>query len=309
MLPRVDVSFIILNYNSSEFTISCVQSIITHTSNRLSCQIIIVDNNSNENEFKKLARLPELPHLKVIRSKINLGFSAGHMFGIQFAEAKYYFFLNNDCILLNDCASILFDFCEQNSTVGLCSPQLYTKTMERHATFDYFPTLRTKFLGIDLLRLFSKEKYPFKNKTYEDPVKVDLVSGSALFVNARAFYDVGGFDTNYFFYCEEEDLALRLSKAEYEVYLVPAACAQHFGAGSSDRSTSLKVEFYISFLYFYRKHYGYLNTQLLKVYLFFKLMKKALADKYYFELSLFILSGAHLKNSLRHRQKIRPHDF
>lgn len=303
----LNVSVIIINYNSSFYTCQCVESILKYTSHDLNYQIVIVDNNSEIQDYNLLSALSENPKIKIIRSKFNLGFSGGHMFGVQFTEAPYYFFLNNDCLFLNDCLSILYSFCEANEKVALCSPQLFSEKMEKVCSFNYFPTLATKFLGTGILRFLSKKNYPDRRESYDKPLKVDLVSGSTLFVRVDAFFEIGGLDTNYFLYCEEEDLALRFSKKSYDVFLVPEAQTQHFGGGSTKKNLDIEKEFYISFLYFYRKNYGILRTQLLKVYLFLNLSRKFFKNAKYRKLLLFVLFGAHLADSLRHKQKARTY--
>lgn len=308
LVENLDVSVIIINYNSSAYTIQCVQSIFKKTSKKLNYQIVIVDNNSEKQDCDRLSVLSVNSKVKIIRSKFNLGFSGGHMLGIQFADAPFYFFLNSDCLLLNDCLSVLSAFCKKNKNIALCAPQLFSETMEKVRSFDYFPTLATKFLGVGILRFFSKKTYPDRKKFPKVPLKVDLVSGSTLFVRADIFFEIGGFDTNYFLYCEEEDLALRFSKKRYDVFLVPEAQTQHFGGGSTTKSLDIDKEFYISFLYFYRKHYGFLSTQLLKAYLFMKLFRKSFKNAKYSKLAFFVLGGADLSNSLRHKQKVRSLD-
>jgi len=125
-----------------------------------------------------------------------------------------------------------------------------------------------------------------------------------MFVRKEAFNIIGGFDTNFFLYCEEEDLAIRMHKNNYDVYLLPDAKNKHFGGASSPASYDIRKEFYISFLYFYRKHYGFIKTEVLRLLLFLRVVRKSLSRKDNFKLSFFILSGAHMKNSLRHKQKI-----
>ena len=119
------VSVILINYNSSEYTKACIESITTHASSNIKYEIIVVDNNSEPEDFYKLQELEFDDKIKLVRSKINLGFAGGNMYGVQFTKAEYYFFLNNDCELQNDCLSILHSFCESNRQVGICSPQMY----------------------------------------------------------------------------------------------------------------------------------------------------------------------------------------
>jgi GT2 family glycosyltransferase len=297
-----DISVITINYNSSAYTIDCVRSIIKHTPDVLNYNIIVVDNNSAVEDFNKLSVLSEDSQVRVVKSNINLGFSGGNMLGVRQSSPKYYFFLNNDCLLLNDSLSVLLDFCNDHADVALCSPQLYSEGMHPQSSFDYFPTLSSKLLGTGILRLFKPGKFPRKHANRTEPFAVDVVSGSAMFVRAEAFDRVGGFDTRYFLYCEEEDLALTLSRQGYETFVIPTAKVQHFEGGSTERSLEIEKEFYISYLQFYRKHFGGFKTQILKTYLVIKLLKRSFKDPKKRQLATFVMSGADSSHSLRHRQ-------
>lgn len=299
-----DVAIIIINYNSSRYTIDCVDSIIEKTSPAVKYLIVVVDNNSRAEDYIQLEQIGNMPQVKLFRSKVNLGFSAGNMMGVQFAAARYYYFLNNDCLFINDCLRILFEFCEQHPNVALCSGQMYDEKMDPQVTFVYFPTLSSKLLGTGFMRLFYPSRFPKRKSTYTQPLKVDLVSGSSMFVRSAVFEEIGGFDTTYFFYCEEEDIALRIYGKKYDTYLVPEARFQHLGGKSTHRNLLIEKEFYISFLYLYRKHYGRFKTILMQVFLFFKLARKTFRHRNFMILAFFVLSGAPLYKSLRHQQKI-----
>ena len=54
-----DIAAILINYNSSNFTISCVESILEKTSNEIKLQLVIIDNNSNETDYLSLSNFIE----------------------------------------------------------------------------------------------------------------------------------------------------------------------------------------------------------------------------------------------------------
>jgi GT2 family glycosyltransferase len=298
--PRKDVAVIIINYNSSRFTLDCIESITSKTSADSTYEIIIVDNASKPEEVIQLKILEGHPHLQLIYSDVNLGFGNGNMLGAERTDARYLFFLNNDCVLLNDCLKILKDFCDNDSSVGLCGAQLYSEKSERIRSFGYLPTPALKFLGPAVLRLFAPKRYPKRDKEYKYPVKVDLVSGSGLFFSNTAFREIGGFDPNLFFYCEEEDLGQRLRKKKLHVYFVPDAKYIHFIGGSSLQNFVMLQEYYISLMYFFRKHYSAIAYFFLKLFYCIKFLKKSLKDKRYFPFVGFIFRGAPMKESLRY---------
>jgi GT2 family glycosyltransferase len=305
---KYDVAIILINYNSSEYTVKCISSILEKTSPNLSYGISIIDNASDEKDYQnltdKLSKIDSDRHCHLFRSKINTGFSSGNMLGVQFITADYYFFLNNDCLLKNDCIDILYKFCENNADTALCSPQLYDENGTHQPCINYFPFLITKIFGIGILKLTYKDHFFKRKNIYKEPVPVDIVSGSQMFIRAKVFNEIGGFDTNFFLYCEEEDIALKVANKGYLTYLVPEAKNMHVGGGSTTASLDIKKEFYISFLYLYRKHFGFLKTQILKSIIFLRLLKKSFKDSDNLELAIFVLKGAHMKHSLKYRQPV-----
>lgn len=304
-----DVAVILINYNSSDYTIDCIASVCQHTNTKLRYGIVIIDNASAADDYQNLVKQlsdfdQKLP-LQLFRSRINTGFSGGNMLGLQFISAKYYFFLNNDCQLQNDCLNILHDFCEQEPAAALCSPQLYNENGEHQPCFGYFPYLSTKIFGLGILKFSYGKRFIQRKDLYHEPVRVDVVSGSQMFVRADAFHALGGFDTTFFLYCEEEDIALRVFYQGYFTYLVPAAKNIHKGGASTTASLDIKKEFYISFFYFYRKHFGFFKQQTLKLILMIRLFRKSFASIENFKVLIFVAAGAHFKHSLKHKQQVQ----
>jgi GT2 family glycosyltransferase len=140
------VSVIIINYNSSEYTIACIRSIIDLTPVDLPYEIIVVDNNSQIADFENLSNnIPDFHVVKLIKSKINLGFAGGNTLAMNYSDAQYVFFLNNDCLLLNDNLGILCRFMEENPDAGTCTAQMYSCDKPFHHSFNYFTTLKLNF--------------------------------------------------------------------------------------------------------------------------------------------------------------------
>ncbi len=297
-----DVAVSIINYNSSSHTLACVESIHTHTRPELGLQILVIDNASHPDDRRALEPLRVHGDVIVVRSDRNLGFAGGHMKLFELCKARYFFILNNDCVLLNDAIGRLVDFCDSREDVGVCAPRLHAADGTPVAGYDYLPSLAVRFLGAGLMRLLRPGQYRKRRADFDEPRAVDVVTGSALFCPSGRFRQIGGLDTNFFLYCEEEDLALRLHGAGLKRYLVPAAKVKHHGGGSTRHSMEIEREFYISFLYLYRKHYGPLRTRVLQLYLAVKLWRRARRRPELKGLASFVLKGAPMSESLRHRQ-------
>ena len=108
---KLDLAIVIINYNSSEFSQKCIQSILENTTSTISYEIIIVDNASKNRDYEALKNYIsnlENTNITLYRSRINTGFGGGNMYGVQFAHANYYLFLNNDTLLIKDPIKICF---------------------------------------------------------------------------------------------------------------------------------------------------------------------------------------------------------
>ncbi len=298
------ISVILLNYNSSRFTLDCVDSIIEKTQST-DYEIIVVDNNSTPDDFAALQPLAQQPRLTLVRSAVNLGFAGGNTLGVQHANphAEFYYFLNNDTLLRTDVLTQLSDFLNQNPGAGLCGAKMFDGDGKRQQSFFYLPTVTSKLLGHGVARLFRPGAYPSTKLVYTAPVQVPVIAGSTLFCRASAFNAVGGFDTAHFLYYEEENLSKRLQQAGWSAWFVPAAEFTHFTGKSTRRSFDVEKEYYISIFHYFRRFHSWPERVLFRVYYTIKNAKKVFRDPIFGRLAWFILCGSPMKESLRYRQE------
>lgn len=303
-----DIAVIIINYNSSDFTINCVNSIIEKTSKNINYQIIVVDNASKKEDFLNLSnKISAIAYnkLQLVRSKINTGFGGGNMFGVQFSNARYLAFVNNDSIFMNDCLDIIYNQMENNTEYGICGPMCYKEDGSILPTLDHFASPIKELFGRSFLEKRNPEKYPNRKKEYTKPQKGQFVSGSFMMLKADDFNTVGGFDTNIFLYYEETDLCKRLQKIDKFAYLIPDAKFIHYHGASTPKSIAIKTELKISLLYVIRKHYGYLWYKFFLIFLSTRYFFSSVFKPKYWNLFFVLLSGAHLSNSLKQKQEIK----
>lgn len=304
-----NIAIVTINYNSSDYTKRCVDSIYENSNDRRDYQIFIIDNNSTEKEYAKLKRNCRNENVTIIRNSKNSGYAAANMLALNYCQATYYFFLNNDTQILNDNLSILSEFMKTHPEAGIVSGQMYNNKGEPEININYIPDLKLRLLGSGLLRLFYPAQYPKKKKIYKSPVKVPVLNGSSLFVRGDVFEKLGGFDTNFFLYCEEEDIAIRFKKAGYSFYLIPSARYLHYSGKSSLQDERINLimlkEYYISHYYLLKKHYGKPSAWIWRILQFIRTIRKFYIDSHYFALAFYILAGPDLSDSLRHKQVVR----
>ncbi|MBU3822410.1 glycosyltransferase family 2 protein [Flavobacteriaceae bacterium XHP0103] len=306
----VDVSCIIINYNTAKYTIDCINSIVSNTEETFSYEILVIDNASTETDYRELNNFiieKNNKRVKLIRSKQNVGFGAGNMIGVQnCSPCKYYAFINNDTLQVsNNCLQHLKNFMDTTPDAGVCSPQMLDEHKNFRVTIDHFSTLQREIFRRAFLEFLFPKTYLKRKKTYQNPTKVHYVQGSFMFVDAVSFNNVGGFDTNLFLYYEESDISLRLLKMKKKyTYLIPSLEYIHYKSKSINRNIDIKIEQKISLLYYINKHHGWFHHKILLVYYSIRYFFTSIVKPKYWKLFLTFLVGAPLSKSIKFNQPI-----
>jgi len=266
----MDVSIIIVNYNTSKLLEECISSVLTKTKN-LEFEIIVVDNSSVDDSVNVMRT--RFPKVKLIESKDNLGFGRANNVGATIAKGKYLFFLNTDTLLINNAIKILFDFMEkeENQDVGACGGNLFKKDLSPNFSYSlHFPSLWSHFCYRAHLSSFVNNENFNETGMVKD---VAIIIGADLFVRKKIFDGINGFDPSFFMYVEDGELALRIKKEKYRIVSVPEAKIIHLQGASSPNIFKLKSEI-SSYIIYFTKHFQFYTVWLYKLMeLFFSSLK------------------------------------
>lgn len=223
----MDVSVIIVNYNTSKLTCQTLGSVITQTRG-LTYEIIVVDNNSSDTSVSDIqSTFGE--KVKLITLAENIGFGRANNCGIECCNGQNILFLNPDTILIDNPIKVLNDYLNNHIEVGAVGGNLYTEQMnpahsfERHA-LSISNQLNELFLSIPY-RLRYGRNYSF-NKT-NHPLKVAQIVGADMMVRKTILDGIGSFDPAFFMYREESELCHRIIKAGYQLHVLPNARIIH----------------------------------------------------------------------------------
>lgn len=233
---EIDVSIIIVSYNTKELIRQCLESVYQHSTD-LSFEVIVVDNASTDGSQIMIKKT--FCQVKLIESHENLGFGKANNLGAKVAEGKYLFLLNSDTILLNNAIAYLYQFFESNLILGIgaIGSLLLDSNLKPIHSSGKFPSI-TNSLIVTFLYYFDRSIY-IKNRGKEQSAfvkgyfEVDYVTGADLFISNELFKKVGGFDPEFFLYYEETDLQMRIKKLGLKSLIIDSAKIVHFEGGSN----------------------------------------------------------------------------
>lgn len=220
----MDLSIIILNYNSKNFLLPCIKGIVQYAT-ELDYEIILVDNASTDNSIAYINQklLPRFPQARLVRAKENRGYAAGNNLGIEAAKGKYIIIMNPDIVIWDNALSRMVEFMENHPRVGLASPRLLSPDGSLQYFCYRFPSPQVLFYRrTPLARFnFAREKindYIMADWDHSESKSVDWVQGSCVIVRREAIDKVGLMDERFFLYLEDTDWCRRFWQKNWEVW-------------------------------------------------------------------------------------------
>jgi GT2 family glycosyltransferase len=265
----VDLSIIIVNWNTEEYLLRCLNSIF-EMGQRMDWEVVVVDNGSQDGSGEEVKKT--FPFVHLVQNEKNIGFAKAANQGLQRASGRYVLLLNPDTQIKNGAIERLLSFMDSHLEAGVAGAQLLNSDGSKQNSIASYPSLATELLNKSLLRWLFPKAFPGKERDYSEAIEVDSVIGACMMVKEDALDQVGLLDEDYFLFLEETDWCYRMKRAGWKVYHVPQAEVYHFQGKSAETvKKKARVEFYRSRYHFFKKNRGSFQRIILLVGLMIKL--------------------------------------
>ncbi|MCP2170011.1 glycosyltransferase [Goodfellowiella coeruleoviolacea] len=215
-LPRVSV--IVVNYRGADDTVTCLRAIreqLAYPAEKL--QVICVDNASGDGSAERIRQAVD--QVEVIESDTNLGFAGGCNLGVRHATGEVLAFLNNDARPHRDWVSAAVRVLRAEPTVAAVA----SKVLDWDGRVVDFVDGGLTWFGMG----YKRHAGSVDDGSHDTPRDVLFGTGSALFVRAEVYREVGGFDDRFFMFYEDVDLGWRLNLRGWRVRYEPTSLTYH----------------------------------------------------------------------------------
>ncbi len=261
----IDVSIIIVSYNTKEILKDCISSIIKFTLG-VNYEIIVVDNASSDGTSEMVEAL--FPDVKLLKNKTNLGFGSANNLGVKIANGEYIFLLNSDTQLLNNSILFFCDFMKSFSelhNIGIVGTELLDSNFEPTHSSDNFPVIWDIVSRAFNIVKFKNSEIIYNSK--KDFWDVEYITGANLFMKRDLYNEHGGFDQDFFMYYEETDLQYRISKRGLKRVLISGPKIVHLQGKSFDGQIPIRkiAMEYNSFFLYHKKNTNFISYLLIRI--------------------------------------------
>lgn len=268
----MDVSILIVNWNTCEYLKQCLQS-IQETVQDIEYEVIVVDNASQDGSAAMVRR--DFPQFRLVESPQNLGFARGNNQALSLSRGEHILIMNPDVVLDPGTVKGLISFARNHPDAGAISPKLLNPDRSLQAFYGRIPTLSTVFFvytrigsWIDRRLLDNRIRRRERYEEYGDFQEVlSFTDGGAGFccslIPRRIIAKIGFMDEQFPVFFNDGDFAIRLFRAGYRAYLLPHVEAVHYGGSSVKQLDRLAYnqEYIYGLRTYYRKYRGFIYNR------------------------------------------------
>ncbi|MCA9308289.1 MAG: glycosyltransferase family 2 protein [Patescibacteria group bacterium] len=245
MSNKLDISVVIINYNTSEVLKECLTNLFS-LKDGLNMEVIVVDNASPDDSVQMVKS--NFAQVKLIEQTQNKGLAYASNVGLREAKSDYIAYLGSDAFPKDNTLSQILSYMHQHKDVGAVTPKLVLRDgsldMDAHRAFPTPLVSFFKFSGLSTI---------FKNSTYfnkyflagadlNSPHEIDLCIAHFMVIKRSVLEQLHGWDEDYFLYGEDVDMCFRIKKAGYKIVYMGNLEAVHYkGVTVGVRASSANI--------------------------------------------------------------------
>ena len=260
------LSFIIVNYNVTEYLRNCLNSILKYGKG-VDYEIIVIDNQSSDSSWKDL--ITEFPTVHFIANPTNDGFSKANNIAIQKAKGEYLLLLNPDTELESELLPEILDFADSKENFGCLGVRMHDAKGEflpesKRSVPDMVNSFEKLFFGFRKSNSKSYYRTDLKEETISE---VEVITGAFLVCRRDRYLKIGGLDDTYFMYGEDIDLCYTFIQNGYNNYYYGKYSILHHKGESTIKDKIYLERFYGAMQIFLDKYYreNYLQYKILSL--------------------------------------------
>jgi GT2 family glycosyltransferase len=231
------IAVVILNWNGRAFLEEFLPGVIKNSSEV--AEVIVADNNSGDDSVEYLKS--NFPEIRVILNSENGGFAKGYNDALTQVDADYYILLNSDIEVTPGWIEPVIKLMESDDAIAACQPKIIS--YNDRDSFEYAGAAGG---------FIDKYGYPFckgrlfqqlekDTGQYDESTEIFWATGACLFVKAKIYHDLGGFDEDFFAHMEEIDFCWRAKQKNFKIMSCPQSKVFHIGGGTLPKKSSRKT--------------------------------------------------------------------
>ncbi|NER13372.1 glycosyltransferase [Leptobacterium flavescens] len=220
-------AIVILNWNGKQLLEQFLPSVIAHSEG---ADIYVADNASTDDSVAFIRE--QYPQVKIVQNKENGGYAKGYNDALQHIDTDVYCLLNSDVEVTEGWLDPINTAFESNRNIAIIQPKILD--YKRKEYFEYAGAAGgfIDLFGYPFCRGRVFQSLEKDEGQYDDTIDIFWASGACLFVRSIVFWELCGFDEEYFAHQEEIDFCWRVKNQDYKILYVGSSKVYHVGGAT-----------------------------------------------------------------------------
>ncbi|WP_088341079.1 glycosyltransferase family 2 protein [Robiginitalea sediminis] len=221
------IAIVILNWNGRALLERFLPSVVAHSQG---AEIVVADNASTDHSVAYLRA--EYPGIRVVENPFNGGFAQGYNMALEKVDADLYCLLNSDVEVTEGWLEPVLDLFHNRPDIGIVQPKI--KDLLQPERFEYAGAaggFLDRF-GYPFCRGRIFQSLEEDRGQYDDTHSIFWATGACMFIRKEVFWELQGFDPDYFAHQEEVDLCWRAQNHGYQVFYTGSSVVYHLGGST-----------------------------------------------------------------------------
>jgi len=233
---KIKIAVVVLNWNGKSWLEKFLPTLVNHSKE---ATVFITDNASTDGSVSFVK--DNFPSVKVIVNAKNGGYAKGYNDALKQIDAEYFVLINSDIEVTDGWLSPIISLMDSDKQIASCQPKILdynskTKFEYAGASGGFIDNLGYPFCRGRIFDFLEEDK-----GQYNDATEVFWATGACIFVRADSFWEVGGFDADFFAHQEEIDLCWRMKSKGHKIMVEPKSIVYHVGGGTLDAGSPFKT--------------------------------------------------------------------
>lgn len=221
------LAIVILNWNGADLLRKYLPSVLQYSEG---AEIYVIDNASTDDSVSVLKN--EFSNVGIVINDINYGFAGGYNVGLKNIKADYYCLLNSDVQVTENWLTPILNGFNTIPKATIIQPKILD--LKKKGFFEYagaaggfIDKLGYPFCRGRIFQALEEDK-----GQYDDVHEIFWATGACMFIKTDVFWELNGFDTDYFAHQEEVDLCWRAKNNSHKVYYIGESKVYHLGGST-----------------------------------------------------------------------------
>ena len=234
------IAVVILNWNGQALLERFLPSVVRYSKG---AELIVADNASTDDSVGFLRT--NYPDIRIIENVENLGFAGGYNEALREVDADILCLLNSDVEVTEGWLDPVLGILRQRPDIGIVQPKI--RDLNRPSHFEYAGAAGgfIDLFGYPFCRGRIFQYLEEDRGQYDQDREIFWATGACMFIRNEVFWELGGFDPDYFAHQEEVDLCWRAHNHGYLVYFVSGSVVYHMGGSTLSNMNPKKT--YLNF--------------------------------------------------------------